>query len=273
MTQEERLSFLIRYLLAEDPAYAGMPMPGTLSEQRRLLRGLLNVRPPKPVSAEFLEIQDAYLQERLKERGITPVTDITPMRPGLSVWQGDITTLAADAIVNAANSQMLGCFAPCHGCIDNAIHTYAGVQLRLECAEIMRRQGHAEETGQAKLTKAYNLPCRYVLHTVGPVVHGAVTKRGPGAARKLLPLLSGLGIGKRPAQRRVLLHLDRGIPFSKRRRGKDCRADRPIVPGTAPGCPGGDFQCVSRQRRRNLPAASVKSWKRCGGCCGKRTPS
>ena len=177
MTQEERLSFLIRFLLAEDPAYAGMPMPGTLSEQRRLLRGLLNVRPPKPVSAEFLEIQDAYLQERLKERGITPVTDITPMRPGLSVWQGDITTLAADAIVNAANSQMLGCFAPCHGCIDNAIHTYAGVQLRLECAEIMRRQGHAEETGQAKLTKAYNLPCRYVLHTVGPVVHGAVTKR------------------------------------------------------------------------------------------------
>ncbi len=113
MTQEERLSFLIRFLLAEDPAYAGMPMPGTLSEQRRLLRGLLNVRPPKPVSAEFLEIQDAYLQERLKERGITPVTDITPMRPGLSVWQGDITTLAADAIVNAANSQMLGCFAPC----------------------------------------------------------------------------------------------------------------------------------------------------------------
>lgn len=177
MTQEERLSFLIRFLLAEDPAYAGMPMPGTLSEQRRLLRGLLNVRPPKPIRAEFLEIQDAYLQERLKERGITPVTDITPMRPGLSVWQGDITTLAADAIVNAANSQMLGCFAPCHGCIDNAIHTYAGVQLRLECAEIMRRQGHAEETGQAKLTKAYNLPCRYVLHTVGPVVHGAVTKR------------------------------------------------------------------------------------------------
>ena len=177
MTQEERLSFLIRFLLAEDPAYAGMPMPGTLSEQRRLLRGLLNVRPPKPVSAEFLEIQDAYLQERLKERGITPVTDITPMRPGLSVWQGDITTLAADAIVNAANSQMLGCFVPCHGCIDNAIHTYAGVQLRLECAEIMRRQGHAEETGQAKLTKAYNLPCRYVLHTVGPIVQGAVTKR------------------------------------------------------------------------------------------------
>lgn len=93
------------------------------------------------------------------------------------MWQGDITTLAADAIVNAANSQMLGYFVPCHGCIDNAIHTYAGVQLRLECAEIMRRQGHAEETGQAKLTKAYNLPCRYVLHTVGPIVQGAVTKR------------------------------------------------------------------------------------------------
>ena len=177
MTQEERLSFLIRFLLAEDPAYAGMPMPGTLSEQRRLLRGLLNVRPPKPVSAEFLEIQDAYLQERLKERGVQSAADLIPLQPGLFVWQGDITTLAADAIVNAANSQMLGCFVPCHGCIDNAIHTYAGVQLRLECAEIMRRQGHAEETGQAKLTKAYNLPCRYVLHTVGPIVQGAVTKR------------------------------------------------------------------------------------------------
>ena len=177
MTQEERLSFLLRFLLAEDPAYADIPIPGTVSEQRRLLRGLLNVRPPKPIRAEFLEIQDAYLQERLKERGVQSAADLAPLQPGLFVWQGDITTLRCDAIVNAANSQMLGCFVPCHGCIDNAIHTYAGVQLRLECAEIMRRQGHAEETGQAKLTKAYNLPCRYVLHTVGPIVQGAVTKR------------------------------------------------------------------------------------------------
>ena len=177
MTQEERLSFLIRFLLAEDPSYAGFPIPGTVSEQRRLLRGLLNVRPPKPISNDFLEIQDAYLQERLSERGVQSAADLAPLQPGLFVWQGDITTLRCDAIVNAANSQMLGCFVPCHGCIDNAIHTYAGVQLRLECAEIMRRQGHAEETGQAKLTKAYNLPCRYVLHTVGPIVQGAVTKR------------------------------------------------------------------------------------------------
>ena len=119
MTQEERLSFLIRFLLAEDPSYAGFPIPGTVSEQRRLLRGLLNVRPPKPISNDFLEIQDAYLQERLSERGVQSAADLAPLQPGLFVWQGDITTLRCDAIVNAANSQMLGCFVPCHGCIDN----------------------------------------------------------------------------------------------------------------------------------------------------------
>lgn len=102
--------------------------------------------------------------------------DLAPLQPGLFLWQGDITTLAADAIVNAANSQLLGCFVPCHNCIDNAIHTYAGVQLRLECAHIMAGQKEAEPTGNAKITKAYCLPCRYVLHTVGPIIHGTVTK-------------------------------------------------------------------------------------------------
>ena len=136
----------------------------------------MNIRPPAPVSQDFLNVQDAYLQERLVERGITRVDALKPERPGLYLWQGDITTLAADAIVNAANRQMLGCFVPCHGCIDNAIHTYAGVQLRLECAGIMDGQQEAEDVGKAKITKAYNLPCRYVLHTVGPIISGTVAQ-------------------------------------------------------------------------------------------------
>ena len=175
MTQSQRRSYLIEKLLQERREYMGVSLP-TEEEQRRLLRGLMNLRPPAPVSGEFLQVQDAYFQERLKERGVTKLEALTPVQPGLYLWQGDITTLEVDAIVNAANSGMTGCYVPCHGCIDNAIHTYAGVQLRLECAEIMRKQGHEEETGHAKITGGYNLPCRYVLHTVGPIVSGTLTK-------------------------------------------------------------------------------------------------
>lgn len=175
MTQNERLDYLLRYLLAEHKEYANIRVPDDLLEKRKLLRSLMNVRPPVPASAEFLAVQDAYFQERLSERGITRLEDLTPVRPGVYLWQGDITTLTAEAIVNAANSQMLGCFVPCHGCIDNAIHTYAGVQLRIECARVMSAQKE-EPTGGAKITKAYNLPCHYVLHTVGPVIYGSVTK-------------------------------------------------------------------------------------------------
>ena len=175
MTQDQRLNVLLHCLLAERKEYEDIPMPDSLPEKRRLLRSLMNVRPPIPAREDFLRMQDAYLVERLAERGVTRLKDLTPVRPGLYLWQGDITTLAVDAIVNAANSQMLGCFVPCHGCIDNAIHTYAGVQLRLECARLM--DGRKEEpTGSAKITKAYNLPCRYVLHTVGPIICGAVTQ-------------------------------------------------------------------------------------------------
>ena len=181
MTQEQRADFMIRYLLAERKEYKDIPVPDSLLEKRRLLRSLLNVRPPVPVSEDFLHVQDAYLGARLAERGVTSLKDLTPVHPGLYLWQGDITTLAADAIVNAANSQMLGCFVPCHGCIDNAIHTYAGVQLRMECAHLMAGQGE-ESTGSAKITNAYNLPCRYVLHTVGPIIQGTVTN----ADRELL---------------------------------------------------------------------------------------
>ena len=122
-------------------------------------------------------MQDDYLREETKRKGITGLSALTPIADGLYLWKGDITTLRCDGIVNAANSQMLGCFAPCHGCIDNAIHTYAGVQLRLACAELMEQQGHEEETGKAKITPAYNLPCLYVLHTVGPIVQGWLTKK------------------------------------------------------------------------------------------------
>ena len=180
--QETRLDELLEILRHERPAYARLPRPDTPQEKRRLFRSLVNVRPPMPASARFLALQDAFLQEETRRKGVTGLRDLTPVGPGLYLWQGDITTLRCDAIVNAANSRLLGCFVPCHGCIDNAIHTFAGVQLRLDCAGQMRRQGHGEPTGRAKITKAYNLPCQYVLHTVGPIVYGSVTKTD----RKLL---------------------------------------------------------------------------------------
>lgn len=176
MTQNERLDFLLHYLIKERKEYENIRVPDSHSEKQRYLRSLMNVRPPLPVSAEFLSVQDAYLSERLVERGVTRFQDLTPVQPGLYLWRGDITTLAADTIVNAANSGMLGCFVPCHGCIDNAIHTYAGVQLRLACAELMARQGAEEPVGRAKITPGFNLPCRYVLHTVGPYVAGLLTE-------------------------------------------------------------------------------------------------
>lgn len=198
MTQDERLDFLLRYLLAERKEYRDIPVPDSLMEKRRLLRSLMNVRPPVPVSEYFLQVQDGYLKERLAGRGVTDLKDLTPVQPGLYLWQGDITTLAADAIVNAANSRMLGCFVPCHGCIDNAIHTYAGVQLRRECADLMAGQKE-EPTGSAKITRAYNLPCRYVLHTVGPVIRGEVSKEDrellAGCYRSCLELAAEKGLG------------------------------------------------------------------------------
>ena len=157
MTQEERRVFLLRYLLGERAEYAGIAVPSAAGEQRRMLRSLMNVRPAEPIGADFLAVQDEYLRGEVQRRGVTDAAELAADAEGLCLWQGDITTLRCGAIVNAANSGMTGCYIPCHGCIDNAIHTYAGVQLRLECARIMSAQGHAEPTGRAKITPAYNL--------------------------------------------------------------------------------------------------------------------
>ena len=181
MMQSEKRLYLIRALLRERREVLSVPQEE--QAQKRLLRALFNVRPPKPCDAEFLRVQDEYLREETFQKGVTDLAYLTPVQPDIYLWQGDITTLKCDAIVNAANSRMLGCFCPNHGCIDNAIHTYAGVQLRLACAELMAKQGHDEPTGQAKITPAFNLPCRYVLHTVGPIVGGRLTERDCGLLR------------------------------------------------------------------------------------------
>ena len=176
MTQAQRRLFLIQSLLKEQPEYRDIAMPADTNSQRQLLRGLMNIRAPQNADEDFLKIQDAYLQGENAAKGITDVADLTSVQPGLYLWQGDITTLKCDAIVNAANSGMTGCYIPNHRCIDNAIHTFAGVELRLACEELMQQQGYPEPTGQAKITPAFNLPCRYVLHTVGPIINGRVTK-------------------------------------------------------------------------------------------------
>lgn len=177
MNQSERRLFLIQSLLRERPSCQKQIIPTDSERQRVLLRGLMNVRNPHPVSPEFLETQDTYLWEETAKKRITDIRDLPPMQPGLYLWQGDITTLKCDAIVNAANSGLTGCYIPNHRCIDNAIHTYAGVELRLACEAIIRAQGHLEPTGRAKITPAFNLPCKYVLHTVGPIIGSQVTDR------------------------------------------------------------------------------------------------
>ena len=176
MNQSEKRLFLIQSLLNERPSCQKQIIPADSERQKILLRGLMNVRRPVRIGADFLQVQDAYLQDETAAKGITDIADLTPIQPGLYLWQGDITTLKCDAIVNAANSGMTGCYIPNHRCIDNAIHTFAGVELRLTCAELMEQQGYPEPTGRAKITPAFNLPCKYVLHTVGPIIDGRVIK-------------------------------------------------------------------------------------------------
>lgn len=177
MTQNERLIWLIKYLLAENPRYSNVEIPENMDEQFKLYRSLVNVRMPEPIGKEYLNVEDEYLQEEINKKGITHINELTPSFDDIYLWQGDITTIDADAIVNAANNQLLGCFCPCHACIDNCIHTFSGVRLRLKCNEIMQKQGCKEPTGMAKITPAYNLPSKYVMHTVGPIISGFLTKK------------------------------------------------------------------------------------------------
>ena len=178
MTHEEQRIWLIKKLLSERIEYKKYGIPEDEQEQKNMLRSLMNVRVPHSISEEFLQIQDEYLQVENAEDWVVDIEDLKPVAldERLYLWQGDITRLKVDAIVNAANSQMLGCFQPLHSCIDNIIHSKAGIQLRLECNRIMKEQGHEEPTGQAKITPAYNLPCKYVEHTVGPIASMGLTK-------------------------------------------------------------------------------------------------
>ena len=173
----EKLNNLIAYLLSERPEWNGLTIPAKESEQFRLYRSLVNIRPAGKASAEYLKAEDEFLQKLTAQKGITEIADLQPVEKNIYLWKGDITTLQCGAIVNAANSGMTGCYRPCHNCIDNCIHTFAGVRLRLKCAEIMKAQGHEEPTGTAKITPAYNLPCDYVIHTVGPIVQGRLTEK------------------------------------------------------------------------------------------------
>ena len=175
MNQNERRIFLIQELLKENKRYEDMEIPQDFEEQRELLRALMNVRIAKNIDDEFIKVQDEYLKEEIKRKGIVDIDDLKPIKDGIYLWQGDITTLRCDVIVNAANSGMTGCYVPNHRCIDNCIHSFAGVQLRLECDEIMTKQGYSEPTGQAKITNSYNLPCKYIIHTVGPIINGKLT--------------------------------------------------------------------------------------------------
>lgn len=179
MTHSEKRLYLTKELLSELPQYRDMEIPNNTEEQKRLLRSLMNIRAPRPIGEEFLKVQDEYLSEEVKEKGITDsdTIPVSPINYRLALWRGDITTLKIDAIVNAANSALRGCFVPCHSCVDNIIHSVSGIQLRLACDKLMTEQGHDEPTGKTKITPAFNLPCSYVLHTVGPIVSGALTKK------------------------------------------------------------------------------------------------
>lgn len=177
MDQKQRRLWLIDYLLSEDKRFGDIAVPETESRQKDLLRSLMNVRMPAPLSEEYIEIESEYLKADIAERGVTRLSDLTPVDGDLYLWQGDITTLQCDAIVNAANSQLLGCFRPLHNCVDNCIHSAAGLRLRNFCSDIMEKQGYEEPTGQAKITPAFNLPSKYVLHTVGPIVDGRLTSK------------------------------------------------------------------------------------------------
>ena len=181
--QRERLDYLAKEFAKESEDYKDIAIPEDTEGKQRVLRSLMNIRLPKAINDEVLKVQDEYLRERANEVGIVDISDIPEVNKGISIWQGDITRLAVDAIVNAANSQMLGCFVPMHTCIDNCIHTFAGIQLRLECDRQMKLlrnkygKDYEQPTAIPMLTDAYNLPAKKVIHIVGPIVNGMLTAK------------------------------------------------------------------------------------------------
>lgn len=226
MTQAERRLYLIRSLLNEKTEYQSLNVPRDAGEQRKLLRSLMNVRMPKVADEAFLRVQDEYLRQELADEGITDLDDLRPVSGDLYLWQGDITRLKCGAIVNAANSGMTGCYIPCHACIDNCIHTFAGVQLRQDCAALMAEQGHEEPDRAGEDHEGLQPAVRLRPPHGRPDRLGPRDKRGRAAACVMLPILSGTCGEKQCAKHRVLLHFDRCVPFSKRARGGDRRGDR-----------------------------------------------
>ena len=182
MTHEEQRVWLIEQLLAERSDASGIKIPATENEQKDLLRGLMNIRMPDPVSSEFLKVQDAYLTAENKAEGIVRLEDITPIESDerIYLWQGDMSRLAVNAVVNPANSGFTGCYQWLHSCLDNILGSKAGIELRLCCNDIIKKQGFPEPTGQAKITPAFNLPAKYIIHTVGPIVQHRLTKQNEG---------------------------------------------------------------------------------------------
>ena len=181
ITQDQRLDYLVEEFKADSVQYKELRTPSDPEGKRRILRSLMNIRMPRRMDDSILAVQDAYLRERSREKGVVGLADIPEIRDGMSIWQGDITRLAVDAIVNAANSQMLGCFVPMHTCIDNCIHTFAGVQLRAECSRQMNRlrsrygRDYEQPTAVPMLTDGYNLPAKKIIHIVGPIVEERLT--------------------------------------------------------------------------------------------------
>lgn len=200
MIHSEKRLYLIKELLSELPQYRDMEIPDNTEEQKHLLRGLMNIRAPRPIGTEFLKVQDEYLSEEVREKGIidSDTLPVSHINNRLVLWRGDITTLKVDGIVNAANRALRGCFVPCHSCVDNIIHSVSGIQLRLACDKLMTEQGYDEPTGKAKITPAYNLPCRFVLHTVGPIVADRLTethcRQLADCYKSCLELASGKGL-------------------------------------------------------------------------------
>lgn len=188
MSKLEKIEFLIDELIKERDEFKEIKIPKNYEDKRKILRSLMNVREPGEISKEFLKVQDEFLKEERNEKGVVKLSELPTInemflgsknryKDRIILWKGDITRLEVDAIVNAANNQMLGCFIPCHRCIDNTIHSSAGIQLREECYKFMKRQGYLEKTGEAKITEGYNLPSKYILHTVGPIVTGDLTDK------------------------------------------------------------------------------------------------